>query len=243
MTRGHLARRWMFLLALATVHCSRPTDQHESSLKWGLLESTHVINTGLLSLPPNSKICVRGYMAKEAVAAIRQRTDAIGRTPWLPAAVDCADGIRTIEIRGPSHAICSSGVAGYTNAIDNITVCQNFPANFLTHVFLHETGHMWGLCDQYGGGTGCEYGRVNPNTIMGVAGSGLTRLTPDDIEGLKFVTSQPTLGANSAWQSFRSVARSGGAMGTSNAGSPTPQNALVTPTNQGSLVLQNGGGR
>jgi hypothetical protein len=190
-------------IIFAAISCGKSQEEDKSDLKWGIFRQTwHVNNTGLLSLPPNSKICVRGYMAKETVAAIKQWSDAVGRTTYLPANVDCVDGKRNIEIRGPRDSACQGGIAGDTNTVDRIRVCQQFPAPVLQHVLLHEVGHMWGLCDQYGGGQECQQGRVNPNTIMGAA-SGITRLTPDDIEGIKFVTSQSNLGANRAWQSIQ----------------------------------------
>jgi hypothetical protein len=236
----------MIGITFAAISCGKSQEEDKSDLKWGIFSQTwHVNNTGLLSLPPNAKICVRGYMAKETVAAIKQWTDAVGRTAYLPANVDCVDGKRNIEVRGPRDAACQSGIAGDTNTVDRIRVCQQYPAPVLQHVLLHEVGHMWGLCDQYGGGQGCQQGRVNPNTIMGVA-RGITSLTPDDIEGIKFVTSQPNLGANRAWQSIQasekqtsaSVPKSSAALPASGTEKTQPQLATQVPSEQGARTPQ-----
>lgn len=227
-------------IIFAVISCGKPQEEDRSDLNWGVYRQTwHINHTGLLSLPPNSKICVRGYMAKETVAAIKQWTDAVGRTARLPANVDCVDGKRNIEVRGPRDAACQGGIAGDTNTVDRIRVCQQYPAPVLQHVLLHEVGHMWGLCDQYGGGQDCQQGRVNPNTIMGVA-TGRTSLTPDDIEGIKYVTSQPNLGANRAWQSIQtsgqqppaSVPKSDAALPERRTEQTQPQLATQVPSGQ-----------
>ncbi len=191
---------------LNSVGCGRPVQNTESQLNWGVYTNLdQVKSSGLLNLAPQSRVCVTGYKAAEVIGAIKKWTDIIGRTPYLKVEY-CFDqsAQRIIRLVGPEDSGCAQGIAGSTNTIDQINVCQHYDPGALNHVLLHETGHMWGLCDQYSGGNGCQGGPTNPNTIMGalIINQPLQQPTPDDIEGIKAVTSSPEIPANKAWLSL-----------------------------------------
>ena len=241
-------KRWyafipVLLLAIHVSHCGRPRlDSDDSTVKWGMYHDRRAVNmAGLLSLQPNSKICVRGYVAKEAAAAIRKWTDAIGRTSRLPVQVDCTDGQRQITLSGPQDSGCSGRMAGYTNTVDQIHVCANYSGNDLFHVLMHESGHMFGLCDQYSGGSDCTGGQVNPDTVMGAVplGRGKTALTADDVAGIKAITSIPELGANRAWLALGPAPDSAGTPPTQPQ-VPTADTTAVKPVPVGNSVVQSG---
>jgi hypothetical protein len=181
-----------------------PQSNPESDPTWGMFkDSNHLRLVTLLNLPPQSKVCVSGYNAEKAVWAINQWSTAAGRQNHLKAA-SCYNeaGARSIRIVGPESGSCDPNVAGKTDTVSEVKICQNFQENILDHVFLHEIGHMWGLCDQYDGGRNCQGGTTNPNTVMGAA-SGLQSLTPDDIEGIRAVTQSDSIPANQAWKSIQ----------------------------------------
>jgi hypothetical protein len=209
-------RRTLALLLLTLSACKTNGGMQESQSKYGHLDSILERYDHLIDVPPNVKIEICGYFADKIERAVREWAAAIDREEHLTfvrndvCGPKAADTVARVSGYEPSpeqlSAFCKYAVAAATpfDGFDfRIGFCttHKFSDDIWRKVLLHEVGHSWGMCDQYGevgaDGSANKIGmhpRCSPifrsekatASIMS-ATKEATTLTPDDTLGIRIL--------------------------------------------------------
>ncbi|RYZ90787.1 MAG: hypothetical protein EOP04_02790 [Proteobacteria bacterium] len=104
----------------------------------------------------------------------------------------------THDPKGKAFCEAQSAVNRMFTAWDEETLyvydCDKETAR-VPYSILHETGHLFGLCDQYGGSNNCFWGM--PPVKGSVMQSAVSlELTPEDIEGVQVIASSYNMDTN-----------------------------------------------
>lgn len=222
------------IVLTALMSSCQPPKSVISRVKWGVLGQDG--SKSLIDVKPGESIGVCGNdpaAVQALISAIKAWAEPIGRASQLKIINSCNGSSKFVRITAGSKGPCPEGAAGCSGGND-IWV-MDYRSAVGIHIVLHEVGHQWGLCDQYdvtaafGLPDNCEFegprGK-DPNAVMGSA-RGLTRLTADDIEGIKYLADlHPTMrrrsSANDQWKKIQS----------NNPGPSGDENGQQLPDNQ-----------
>jgi hypothetical protein len=182
--------------------CHAGTGEQDSKVNWGHMGN---VRQTFIALPPYSHISTCGYRKEFAKEAVLRWAAVIGRDKYLTIDDSCTRGAHRATFHGPDEAQrtgeCQGGVMGFTDTVSNVYICYDVKENMLQNIYLHEVGHMWGMCDQYTDGLwNCaRLNNQNKRSMMGGA-DGKTELTPDDIAGMQALAARKDVPNYSAWQ-------------------------------------------
>ncbi len=198
---GHLA---LGLLLVITMGCIRKqAAESQSTLEWGVHPSYSSAN--LLRLEPDQSVEFCGPTHQHigyAENGFRQWAEALNR--W--------DHIKVNPCGSKSHQVINlmrSGNLGMNHFTGNpglIEVSSTATGDFLHALILHELGHSFGLCDQYGNGGTCSNIRspyLQGSEVMGATNATKRSLTAGDITGAQKAASLDTP-ANRLWTAYLS---------------------------------------
>ncbi len=256
------------LLSLWTLSGCGPQpgeDGGSSSLKWGHLAYREGGTGWFVNVKPTDKIevCTKKAAPPDANfqiadSSIRKWVKPLGRDKAIQI-VKCGEASGTkfkVDITLNSNdPDCSGSVLGWTMVeTGEMHICKSaMSSNSLkTNVTLHEFGHMFGMCDQYSGGVGCDSAhsaKVDNNTIMGNGIDDATDLVQDDIDGINNMASRSEFAATKkAWEDFlKNGGGTGGGTTPPTGGGTTPPTGGgtgggTTPPTGGGTTPPTGGG-
>lgn len=204
--------RLIVVCALVLVGCGPSTDDGSSELKWGHLPTSAGSGNWLTNVGPQDEIELCGSDTSYLEVAVRRWAEPLGRAKYLKV-VPCGKGTRVkskikFATEQSVYPCDQRGVQGATDPNSGtMNICKNLQAP-IKYVIVHETGHMWGMCDMYAGGESrCDskHKTVVDNTaIMGNGSVGDDpALTKDDIEGIKAMGNRSEFASvNKAWADF-----------------------------------------
>ena len=199
-------------IASILVGCGTEPKATTTQIKWGHLD--YAPNALLLQIPPDGAVGVCGPFADEVSEAIRVCGGVINRADRINIRGDCQHAKYIKTEAWTQAAICkvfnlpaNCNIVGFAGG-NQLVLRQDFPRN--NNLVLHEVGHFWGMCDQYRGNTrdgwiaSCSKehrsNKRHAESIMGAATTGRTKLTDDDIAGIKAMAVRTDIPANRLWQ-------------------------------------------
>ncbi len=194
------------------VACGPQTNEQDSELKWGHLPTSAGSGNWLTNVGPQDEIELCGTDTSYLEVAVRRWAEPLGRAQHLKI-VACGKGTKvkskiTFATNHTEYPCTVNGVQGATDPNSGqMWICSKLSAP-IKYVIVHETGHMWGMCDMYAGGESkCDSKNktvVDNSAIMGNGSVGDDpALTKDDIEGIKAMGARSEFSAvNQAWADF-----------------------------------------
>lgn len=224
----------IFVSAIALFGCGPRENDNGSELKWGHLPTSAGSGNWLTNVGPEDEVELCGEDTSYLEVAVRRWAEPLGRAKHLKI-VGCGKGTRvkskiTFATNVTAYPCTVSGVQGATDPNSGqMNICSKLSAP-IKYVIVHETGHMWGMCDMYAGGESrCDSAHktvVDNSAIMGNGSVGDDPpLTKDDIEGIKAMGDRSEFAAvNKAWADF--LATNPDSTTTGN-GSATPNGADI----------------
>lgn len=201
----------IFVSAFILLGCG-PREDNGSELKWGHLPTSAGSGNWLTNVGPEDEVELCGSDTSYLEVAVRRWAEPLGRAKFLKV-VGCGKGTRvkskiTFATNQTVYPCNQAGVQGATDpSSGQMNICANLSAP-IKYVIVHETGHMWGMCDMYAGGESrCDSAHktvVDNSAIMGNGSVGDDpSLTKDDIEGIKAMGNRSEFAAvNKAWTDF-----------------------------------------
>jgi len=180
---------------------------------WGHLKSDR--NSWLAQLPPGSAITICGDHQMETLAALRAWSNSVGRTGSFAFSVGCTPNVATkIKVVGSTRpeakAHCADRKRGGSAFVSEraIILCMD---KMLYPILLHETGHLWGMCDVYPAkllpSDNCDPNWFTGRNSFSVMGASYTsNLSGADIEGVSKLTTRNDVAGNRLWNGGRSFA-------------------------------------
>jgi hypothetical protein len=200
---------WVFTLLI--VGCKAQEEGEDSSLKWGHL--SYASSAMLANVLPNETISLCGTYQGETREAIELWAAQIGRKGHLKFDMNCGPGKR-INVNTISQAqMCAIYGMGPTCTVrgsaggNSIQLVAGYPKN--KGALLHEVGHLWGLCDQYGNpspsANNCDALHRSAIRSNGTSSMGATfrfELAADDITGIRQLAARSDIKANVVWQNY-----------------------------------------
>ncbi len=212
--------------------CRNPSEEG-SELKWGHLKTTQYDPAiWLISAPPNSVIEVCGEQQTHAVAGLKKWAAAIGRSAYLTFVTCDADPKATITVTVKTSSC--GGTAWADPASLTVHLCSEANTIPIAQLLLHETGHLWGMCDQYQEGLSfCDTGHMSAQMpTKAVMKWYEDNLQQDDIDGLTNLVNRPDIAANKVWKDF--LASQTGGTTPEDPNSPTPPGSDVPASDSSS---------
>jgi hypothetical protein len=179
----------------------------------GLLEDRG--NHNLISIPPGSSLTVCGTKSTEVLTGIRTWAAVIGRDKLINFSDTCdqhADhtvNVYTFEDNGIGKKGCDDYQNQFSYTLSKkreIYLCPTWKKKSEEGVILHETGHLWGLCDQYpprdGHKDNCDpkFKTPNQNPTGIMATSSAQGLQEDDKRGIVSAALLLDIPANALWR-------------------------------------------
>lgn len=207
------------------VSCGPQTGENGSELKWGHLPTNAGSGNWITNVGPQDEIELCGTDTSYLEVAIRRWAEPLGRAQHLKI-VACGKGTKvkskiTFATNHTGYPCTQAGVQGATDPNSGqMWICSKLSAP-MKYVIVHETGHMWGMCDMYAGGESrCDSKNktvVDNSAIMGNGSvSDDPALTKDDIEGIKAMGARSEFSAvNQAWTDFLATNPTPGGGGSS----------------------------
>lgn len=209
------------VVGLFSFGCIKPKND-QSRIQWGHLGG---ISTSyfLVALPPQSKITVCGDSRTIVANALRIWAEGAGRAEHLTIDDACSpNATKQIQVYGikdgePQTGACNkvnintgvSNTAGYSiveyGAIKICPASAKYDSDSMFALLLHEVGHLWGMCDQYGHAVNCDEnnkGPVDKNSVMGASYS--RSLAADDLRGIRALTNRTDVPNYNLWRSLAS---------------------------------------
>lgn len=186
---------------LLLISCKNYNADHQSSLKWGHLKDWDP-QYWLINVLPNETIDVCGdiELGGLAVIGIKRWLSQIDREKAVNVSYQFGNkcknpGKWTVKIK-------PFGEGG--NANPETHEIQAECNDDCESTVLHESGHLFGLCDQYEGIDNCDSNNQSAmkekNSVMGDSYS--TVFSHDDILGIKRLSQRPDIEANRIWSEF-----------------------------------------
>lgn len=191
--------------------CRKPQEE-VSELKWGHLKtSQYDPSLWLISAPPHSVIEACGEQQNHAVGAMQKWAAAIGRSNYLKFVTCGSDPKATIKVTVQTSSC--SGTAWADPPSRTIHLCSSANTIAMDQLLLHETGHIWGMCDQYEAGLSfCDTGHMTSQLPAKAVMKWYEQdLQQDDIDGLTNLINRSDIPANQVWKDF--LASQGGGSG------------------------------
>jgi hypothetical protein len=221
-----LSQSTIYVLTVCLIFLFSCKDNITSEAKYGSLDNDLLngsFRNVVIKAMPSSTIAVCGKQAKILSQALQIWASAIGRTTLsFKYQLSCTPSpkfpglygtIATFAYDDP-RTTCRSIAAARTEAGGADSTLFKFFAcvsSLPTKTYLHEAGHIWGMCDQYVNqdiGTGMHktcsnlYRSVKATTsVMNSGDNGLTSLSVDDIMGIRIMACRKDIEANQAWAS------------------------------------------
>lgn len=197
--------RTHFVLSIAIIllFACRPPQEAGSELKWGHLKTTQYDpSLWLISAPPNSVIEACGEQQTYEVGALQKWAAAIGRSAYLKFVTCGSDPKASITVTVQTSSC--GGTAWADPASRTIHLCSSANTIAMDQLLLHESGHIWGMCDQYQEGLSfCDTGHMTSQLpAKAVMKWYEPDLQQDDIEGLTNLINRSDIAANQVWKDF-----------------------------------------
>lgn len=209
------------ILGLVVVACGVGSGASDanlgSELKWGHLPVSAGGQKWLINVKPNEEIELCGSDTEILKAAIIQWAKEIGRGAIK--VVDCNKGTAVkikvnISTNYTQYPCTINGVQGATDpSSGQMYICSKLAAP-KSYVIVHETGHLWGMCDMYPGQEQrCDTAHKTVVDNTAIMGNGNVKdnpeLRPDDISGIKAMADRTEFAAvKQAWDAAGGTAPS-----------------------------------
>ena len=198
---------WLMFLFTFIFSCGSE-DKTKSELDWGHLNLGG--SAPILNVKPGETLGVCGPKNVGVIAAAKEWASHTNRKDGFKIISGCNQRTNIYTEVWSQERMCrhagqrpGCGIMGL--AIRNKLIVVSGASN--TNLLLHETGHLFGMCDQYADRgrwqSSCSRywrtGRMFTMSAMGAVAPGRTRLTQDDVRGIQNLTKRVDLKANEPW--------------------------------------------
>ena len=184
-------------------------SEDATELDWGHLN--YAASTPILNVQPGETLGVCGPKKDGVIKAVKEWASHTNRKDGFEIVSGCHQKTNIYTEVWSRQRMCRHVRQGprcriMGLAIRNRLIVVDGASN--TNLLLHETGHLWGMCDQYPDRSGrwqysCDRywrtDRMKKMAAMGFITPDRIDLTKDDIRGIKRLTTRKDLKANVPW--------------------------------------------